>query len=155
MTTIFRERLFSKSVWLTIPALIFSNDIKVIYLFSCQRDNKFILPSENLLYLIPWGWMLRGLSALFLKWTLMVSPTSAYKVGPRSPKEGYVWNCLYSRSWKTYRRIYRKAPAWFLSLPLILTLACFSWTWLDLLTFASLLSHHHYGLPCKNWKANP
>lgn len=78
---------FSKSERWTIPAeKISSNNIKAINPFSCHRDHKRILPSENLLYLIPWGWMLMGLSALFLKWTFMVSPTSAYRVGPRSPE---------------------------------------------------------------------
>lgn len=59
--------------------------IRDLDIFPFQKNIKFILPSDNLLYLIPWGWMLKGLSALFLKWTFMVSPTSAYKVGPRSP----------------------------------------------------------------------
>lgn len=63
-----------------------------LYIFRCQRNIKLLLPSENLLYLIPWGWMLMGLSALFLKWTFMMSPTSAYRVGPRSPMETRIYN---------------------------------------------------------------
>src|SRR3954453_7469830 len=42
-------------------------------------------PSELLAYRTPCGCMLYGRVALFLKTTLMVSPTSARIVGPRRP----------------------------------------------------------------------